>query len=72
MKLSSLFTSLYIKPNPRPFWKGVLEAMILIICFALIMRVFGLKGPPSETGVWLYVILGVVVAGWPPKWRFIR
>ena len=71
MKFSTLFTTLYEEPNPRPFWKGVLEAMILLICFVLILKVFGLKGPPSETGVWPYMIVGVIIASWPPKWRFI-
>jgi len=72
MKLSSIFDSLYKDAKPRPLWKGIFEALILIICVVLILKVFGFKGPPSETGVWPYVIFGIVISNWPPKWRFIR
>lgn len=72
MKLLSILDSLYKDAEPRPLLKSICEVLILIICAVVIMEVLDLKGPPSETGLWPYVILGIVVANWPPKWRFIR
>jgi len=65
-----------LKEDTRPFWKSLLEAMVIGVSLGVLWGVatviFGASSERKPPTYIEYIILIAVIFCWPKKWRFIR